>query len=290
MKVKNSAKALYRDIVGLGRYNSLVLKKVLMACPVCESVEARVLHYPPFKTPLKRLPAHDKYLCENCGHVYSKIFPEDILQMGKIYTYCYGQNTEATPRKESEKRLQYELIEKLGRGGAYLDFSCGNNFSVAYELRKEGTEAYACEIREGYPYDDKIFFRYNPREPFTEKFDGISSVDAIEHIQGIRQAWQFFNKSLKKNGLMAHSFPTTFKYGHNHHFFRIPFHTCLFSEKSLRLWSKKMGFKYLGEASLKNSDVGVSYWFKKTGGHKGDMPNWRRASGRCFKATGPEKY
>ena len=257
----------YYRLKGILKFQPLFLKKTLATCPVCNHYQAYILPYPAFKTPLKKLPPHDKYLCSYCGHVYTRWLSQSVNQIGQIYSACYDQKEQrkinANPRKTAQKKLLLLLAKKTKKQGCYLDFACGDNFSIAADLRKEGLKVWACEIRNKYPYDNKVFFRYNPSKPFKKKLAGIASLDAIEHIQTIKKTWRFFNLSLKKNGLMVHSFPTAFRYHYYHRFFRIPFHACLFSRKSLLLWSKKMGFKYLGEEALPESDVGVCYWFKK---------------------------
>lgn len=248
-------------------HNQIFLKRVLMQCPICDNLEAYILHYGSFRTSRgNKLASHNKYICAKCSHVYSNWFHTETNKMGELYANFFHDRPwpiAPNPRKKAQEELINMLIQKRDKDGDYLDFACGSNFSIAYEMREKDVNVFACDIRNDLPYDNEILFKCTPSKPFDEKFDGISSIDAIEHIQNIYETWKFFNKSLKKDGLMVHSFPTTFKYSYAHYFFRIPFHFCLFSKESLLLWCDKMGFEYLGEENLHGSDVGECYWFKK---------------------------
>jgi hypothetical protein len=157
--------------------------------------------------------------------------------------------------------LVRRLIERLGSDIDVLDFSCGDNYPI---LEQEfDASLYACDIRSGYPYDGDTFFRFDPVSEPERTFEAILSVDALEHVSEPEPTWRYFNHVLPTGGIMAHSFPTATEYPRGHHFFRIPFHACLFSTESLNLWAERMGFSYRGSESLPDSDVGEVYWFKK---------------------------
>lgn len=231
---------------------------VLQTCPVCTGTVAKQRKHPAFETPGQRLKPHVKYECETCGHVYTTWLPHDIDDVAALYERCYPVDGSPTPRLDAEKELVERVVRQRGGVDAVLDFGCGDNHPVIDQLEA----VYACDVRPGYPYSGRLF-RFDPDEPPPRTFDAIVSVDAIEHVQHIKRAWQWFNLSLPVGGLMAHSFPLADHHRPDHHFRRIPFHGCLFSERSLVLWADRMGFRFLGAAPLSSSDVGTVYWFEK---------------------------
>lgn len=239
-------------------------KAVAASCPVCGHVRSLQLSYPPFETPHLPIPAHDKYKCCTCGHVFTQWLPNEINALGDLYSEAYDEEgTPApNPRKSAERRLLDMSMEEH-QEGSFLDFSCGNNYSVVMEARSEGFDVYGCDIRESFPAELEGLFQYHPSMDVPRTFDGIVSVDALEHVQDMESAWRFLNRSLEDGGVMLHSFPTAFRFHRGHHFFQIPFHACLFSRESLSRWSKQMGFKYRGEHVLTGSDVGYYYEFEK---------------------------
>lgn len=238
---------------------------VAKSCPVCQHIEAIRLRYPAFETPNITIPPHDKYECQSCGHVFTKWLPNDIHNLGNLYSKAYDTDevVKPNPRKSIERKLLDRIMEDLGDENRYLDFSCGNNYSVVTEARSNGEQVFGCDIRESFPDDQEGLFHYHPEMTISCEFDGIISVDALEHVQDIESTWRFLNRSLVKGGIMLHSFPTAFRFHKGHHFFQIPFHACLFSRQSLRQWSEKMGFEYRGERKLFGSDVGYYYVFEK---------------------------
>lgn len=235
------------------------------SCPVCRCVRSTRLRYPSFEAPNTTVPPHDKYECRSCGHVFTRWLPDDVDDVGNVYSEAYDDGRpEPNPRKPVERTLLDRAIEQMGSEGRYLDFSCGDNYSVVGDCRSEGLDVHGCDIRESFPTDLDGLFRYHPEMSVERPFDGIVSVDALEHVQDVGSAWRFLNRSLVEGGVMLHSFPTAFRFHKGHHFFRIPFHACLFSRESLSRWSEHMGFEYLGERELPDSDVGYYYAFEKT--------------------------
>jgi 2-polyprenyl-3-methyl-5-hydroxy-6-metoxy-1,4-benzoquinol methylase len=253
--------------------NALVLTRAQVRCPVCGHPLASTLRYGrfaaatgPARSRAEVGKGHEKYRCLACGHVYTTWFPA-LSEFSAIYSQMYEgrQQLEPSPRSRHQETLVRRLIARCGEGGRYLDFGCGGNFTIAYALQGQGLRVHACDIHADAPYDQDVFFRFDPDRRDDACFDGISSLDAIEHVQDIRATWTYFNRALRPGGFMVHSFPSAFRYGTRHYFFQIPFHSCLFSRTSLAAWSRQMGFEYLGPEPLTGSDVPECYWFQKVG-------------------------
>lgn len=256
-QVKNAIAVRARSI----RNSPLIRPEVLHSCPICPSIEATQLRYSSFETPGRTLPSHNKYQCVDCGHVSASWFPS-TTRLGKLYEECYPVSiTSPNFRIESEIEIASRIVDRMGERVDLLDFSCGDNYPILEE-DINGT-LHACDIRDGYPYDGDRFFQFNPREEPQSHFDGIFSVDALEHVSELVPTWEYFNKSLREGGLMAHSFPMATTYSRGHHFYRIPFHANLFSDESLNRWADQMGFAYEGAEPLPKSDVGEVHWFRK---------------------------
>lgn len=253
--------------------NRFMLPSIQVECPVCGHPSASLLRYGPFAaaTGAARNRAevgggHEKYRCLRCGHLFTTWFP-DLSGFSEIYSEMYDAPLQLQPnaRLTHQETLVRKLAARSGAEGRFLDFGCGGNFSIAYALRREGLLVHACDIHRDAPYDGDTFFRFDPALPHIERFAGISSLDAIEHVQDIAATWTYFNRALRPGGLMLHSFPGAFRYGPRHYFSQIPFHACLFSRRSLEIWCSRMGFEYLGAEPLPGSDVPECYWFRKVG-------------------------
>lgn len=238
---------------------------VAASCPVCRHVEAARLQYPAFDTENVRIPTHDKYECRSCGHIFTRWLPDDVDDLGELYSKAYDtdETPEPNPRKSAERELLDRAMEEQGKEHRILDFSCGNNYSIVTEARSDGHQVFGCDIRDSFPAEREGLFYYHPEMSVPHEFDGIVSVDALEHVQDIESTWRFLNRALVEGGVMLHSFPTAFRFHRGHHFLQIPFHACLFSRESLSRWSERMGFAYRGERELLDSDVGYYYAFEK---------------------------
>jgi SAM-dependent methyltransferase len=121
-------------------------------------------------------------------------------------------------------------------------------------------EALSCDILPHYPYDGQFFFRYDPNDRSRDgQFEAIISIDVIEHLGNTLDAWKSLNKLLKPNGVMAHSFPSRIHFSLLHDHCAAPFHTSLFSRKSLELLSAKAGFSL---EAIEPFPAGIPYVFR----------------------------
>lgn len=196
-------------------------------CPICSCKTARVFHYgrDTYATGNVLLfdevsKGHKKYCCTYCKHIYALWLRKDLETVGNLYSNIYSGESEVyieNERKEIQKQMMriaqeiyyYSNSKKSEIPFTVLDFGCGPNFKAAYELRKEGIEAYCCDILPGLPYDNNIFLKYDSdfSKSFQNKFVGLTSVDVLEHLNTPIQDFQQFNKMVKLNGVMVHYSP-----------------------------------------------------------------------------------
>jgi SAM-dependent methyltransferase len=242
-------------------------------CPICGGRRSMEIKYgrADFITgPSAELPeakAHSKYRCHRCGHLYSHWLDADLEQVGKVTGEAYdnGKQRVENYRAAYQLGLQRYLLAQLGHPAraALLDFGCGPNLSPTMTLREEGHDARCCDIMD-YRYDGEIFFRHtNDPARWRQFFDGIVSIDVIEHLGNALETFTYFNRILKPGGYMAGCFPTQYHYQRGHSYFRNPYHVCLLSPTSLRILCRKTGFSLLRIEPFE-ADVPHVFLFQKT--------------------------
>lgn len=245
-------------------------------CPICSCKTARVFHYgrDPYATGNALLfdevsKGHKKYCCTNCRHIYALWLRKDLDTVGNLYSNIYSGESEVyieNERKEIQKQM-VKIAQEIYYSGnpkksqipfVVLDFGCGPNFKAASELRKEGIEAYCCDILPRLPYDNNIFWKYDNDfiKIFRNEFLGLTSVDVLEHLNTPIEDFKLFNRLLKLNGVMVHYSPMIDYMplfgSHVDH----AFHTNFFSKKSLKITCEKTGFKLVGSVIKKRG-----YWY-----------------------------
>lgn len=230
-------------------------------CPICGERSSKVFKFgpPDFVTgPSASIPEiknSTKYRCRRCNHLYSHWLSNDLVKTAKIYSgiYAEDQPNGSNLRSLEEQALLQYIVMILGSPARarLLDFGCGPNAAATYQLRAEGHDAQCCDILDKYNYDGEIFFQYD-HEPGTRRdyFDGIISVETVEHLSDTVETWTYFNRVLRQGGLMAHSFPSQHYYGLDHSDVMNPFHICLFSARSLKLLAEQTGFKLRGVENI----------------------------------------
>jgi SAM-dependent methyltransferase len=242
-------------------------------CPVCEGTAAKSIGFGRagyVNGPSAALPevqTHRKYLCSHCGHLFTPWLDGDLQQVSAKYGGIYG--SDQLYRENERAAFQLGLIQyalkHLGRGQGVrvLDFGCGPNISPTKKMRDRGYDVRCCDILEGYPYDGEVFFRYRLEEArWFGSFDAIVSIDVMEHLGDTVSAWRNLNRLLKPGGMMAHCFPTRMHYSLRHACCSTPFHTCIFSWKSLQILTGKTGFRLEAIDSF-NADVPFVFRFRK---------------------------
>jgi hypothetical protein len=242
-------------------------------CPICGSNRSMEIKYgrADFITgPSAELPeaqAHSKYRCHRCGHLYSHWLDVGLEQVGQVTGEAYANDKLRVEnfRAKYQLGLLRLLLDLLGHPARarLLDFGCGPNLSPTQTLRGEGHDAHCCEIMD-YPYDGEIFFRHtNDPARWRNYFDGIVSIDVIEHLGNTLETFTYFNRILKPGGYMAGCFPTQYHYQRNHSYFQNPYHVCLLSPESLEILCRKTGFALLRIEPFE-ADIPFVFLFQKT--------------------------
>ena len=239
-------------------------------CPICDRSVNRSItfgHAEYVTGPSMSLPevqSHRKYLCSNCGHFFTPWLDTNLAEVATKYQGIYDSDQ----LLQENERAAYQLgllrlaLDHLGDKPdvRILDFGCGSNISPTKTMREEGYDVRCCDILDIYPYDGDVFFRHDLEDTrWYGKFDAIVSIDVIEHLGNTVQAWRSLNQLLKRDGVMLHCFPTRLHYGLRHSYCESPYHTCIFSRKSLRILTDMTGFTL---EAIESFDADVPYVFR----------------------------
>ena len=241
--------------------------------PICSCESSKVLRYGPARYVtgdskiLPEVAGHTKHICCGCRHCYATWLRGSVKETAEKYAGIYddARLTEEGPRAAYEESLFRYVLKHLDapRDATLLDFGCGPNRSPVLNLREEGIDARGCDILPVYDYDGEIFFQHTgDATPWLQKFDGIVSIDVIEHLADTIDSWTFFNRVLKPGGMMAHCFPSQLHYSFMHAYFQTPFRVCLFSRKSMQILLEKTGF-ILEDVEPFDADVPYVFRFRK---------------------------
>jgi len=228
-------------------------------CPVCGCHESKVFHYS--LDNYSCIEKHDKYCCLDCGHLFATwMNGKDI---GSLYALIPQiEVLQENERKELQKEMMLLGLKYYNGEGNILDFGCGANFNASKELRDEGYNAYSCDIMHGLPYG-KHFFKYTEASSklYKGEFSVISSVDVLEHLNTPIQDFKDFNSMLVPGGVMVHFSPMIEHFPLFGSHADTAFHTCFFSEKSLRILCEKTGFELVNKVYKR--DLAWYYIFRK---------------------------
>jgi SAM-dependent methyltransferase len=264
-RVKCQFKAL-GDLCATGKMS----RKAGAPCPVCGARTNRAISYacPAYITgpssKREEVRHHEKSLCEACGHLFTDWLDEDVKEVGTVYEGIYSGDHlfKENPRAAYQLGLlRYAISHLKGMANpSLLDFGCGPNLSPSRTLREEGIRTLSCDILPNYPYDGQLFFRYDPEDRSHDRqFDAIISIDVIEHLGNTLDAWKSLNRMLRPNGIMAHSFPSRIHFSLLHDHCAAPFHTSLFTRRSLDILTAKAGFSL---EAIEPFPAGIPYVFR----------------------------
>jgi hypothetical protein len=255
------------------KYRSFLAPTVTTeVCPICGSHESMEIKFgrADFITgPSAELPeakGHSKFRCHHCGHLYSHWLDIELERVGKFSGEAYNDDQLRVEnyRAKYQLNLMRYLLALLGHPAHanLLDFGCGPNLSPTMTLRKEDHDVRCCDIMD-YPYDGEIYFRHtNDASRWPQFFDGIVSIDVIEHLGNTVESFTYFNRILKPGGYMAGCFPTQYHYKRSHPYFHNPYHVCLLSPKSLKILCQKTGFSLLKIEPFE-ADIPFVFLFQK---------------------------
>jgi 2-polyprenyl-3-methyl-5-hydroxy-6-metoxy-1,4-benzoquinol methylase len=160
-----------------------------------------------------------RHHCPTCDVIFGpqKMLQLDEQMLGLEYRnlyriYAEGDNTESTIHT-------FELLSPK-RGGTYLDFGCGGEWSAAIaKLRQEGWDIYGFEpnIRNS---SEHVFSTWAEVE--QRRFNGILSHNVLEHLFDPAGTTRQLSTLLTPGGLLVHATPCfeyTYQYSRFHVFF-----------------------------------------------------------------------
>jgi hypothetical protein len=211
-------------------------------CPICSSANTRFLT---FKFENQIIP---KYLCMDCGHIFSSNLKKNLDQAKIIFNY-QSENTQK-PGQEFLLEKLYEVLSHAVKTNSYsiLDFGVGGNLRASENLqvKYKNSQFLACDL---YPLNKSLYFQSYADNSKLGIFDGIASNAVIEHMDNTLEAWTYLNHLLKPIKLgetyMIHAFPSLINEDPYHWTVKIKSHECLFSKTSLDLICKMTGFSLL---------------------------------------------
>lgn len=243
------------------------------------------IHYPTFvyRSGTFEAPpwfAHDKYYCPACHFLWTDVFDElSLTEYGVKYT----ENNYDHQRRPVESRMAFaprllaRLILKTG-GRRFLDYGCGYNYSYIYELRSRGIDLWGCDISAAVPYSR--FVRRLPKDGYPDDwFDGIYSIDVMEHVADFFNDFRNMTRFLRPGGYLLHNTISLDAYWKgdgeppDDPMVWAPWHCSVFSSRSAGVLAEKSGLELCGPVHTR-TDTGLAFLFRKPG-----PMNWKRANG-----------
>jgi SAM-dependent methyltransferase len=215
--------------------------------------------------------AHDKFFCPECLFLWADVFRDlSLAEYGRKYV----ENNYDHQRRPTESRMAFApwLLSRLIRftlGQRFLDYGCGYNYSYIYELRSRGFDLWGCDISAAVNYSRYI--RQLPFEDYPDNFfDGIFSIDVMEHLSDFDNDIGNMTRMLKPGGYMLHNTISIERQWPNRDvpsespMLWAPWHCSIFSEKGAALLAEKVGLEYQGVMDTP-SDTGMAFLFRKPG-------------------------
>ncbi len=248
-----------------------------IGCPICGGVQQDIVECGTtrFVTGPSRKHAESqncrKYKCKDCAHLWTPWLDRNLKEVSEIYDGIYGEvaNESVNVNFRSAHQLELITLGLLATDQKYpcLDFGCGPNSLVTLMLRKLGKPVHCCDISNFYPYDNEGFFRHSFDPRWHGYFGSVVSIEVIEHLGDPLESWLYFNRILKPSGAMYHVFPSLIHCEIQHHYITNAFHTCLFSEQSLRRLCERTGFEFRGfvTSQIPSADLTLQniFYFQK---------------------------
>ncbi|MDD9897478.1 MAG: class I SAM-dependent methyltransferase [Candidatus Melainabacteria bacterium] len=134
------------------------------------------------------------------------------------------------------------LSPELSREDEILDFGAGSWWMVKL-LRKHGYKAYGYDVFDECRQQDWFHDIKNS----DKKFDEIRAFHVLEHMQEPLETLKFLKSKLKPGGRLVIGVPNftspLHRIGPNGGHFHLPYHRVHFSEESLEIACKKIGFE-----------------------------------------------
>ncbi len=240
-----------------------VLMKEVNKCPLCGSSERKKLYdsnindfdTKDFKITDSQYGKHWTFFkCKSCGFVYSNPTPTKEL-LEKIYSSIEDPDydSEEEGRSDNFKRI-LKRIKKIKNSGTLLDVGAATGIFMKLAKERgfevEGIEpslwaAKKAEEKYGFKIHNTTFENFET----DKKYDIITMLDLIEHVENPLEILKKANSLLNKNGLLVLVTPdidsllrkiTGSRWWH----FRPP-HVNFFNIKSLKFALNKEGFEII---------------------------------------------
>lgn len=234
-------------------------KPAMVSCPVCDSKHTffSTFHFEGIDIA--------KYLCKECGHLFSSNLQRNLDQAEKRFNYQHENKQISGQVILLEKLVGLLSDEQRNNRFSFLDFGTGGNLGASENMRQKYPkhQFFACDL---YPFDSDFYFQSYSNDSRLGFFDGIASNAVIEHLDNTIEAWTYLNQLLKpvksSTTYMVHAFPSQINEDPWHWTIRIKSHECLFSKSSLQLVCKKTGFQFISMKYIGQVQHPVFY-FKK---------------------------
>jgi len=255
----------------------ILSKSAAVHCKLCGNGEGIwEIHYPEyiFRSGDFEAPpwfAHSKYYCPSCHFLWTDVFRDmDLVAYGEKYV----ENNYDHQRRPTESRMAQapSLLEKLVRltgGSRFLDYGCGYNSTYIYELRSRGFDVWGCDISAAVNYSR--FVLHLPFENFPEGFfDGIYSMDVMEHFSQFEGDFENMLRILKPGGYVLHNTISLDQYWKDDKeppddpMVWAPWHCSVFSRRSAAVLADRVRLGFEGVIPTQ-SDTGLAFLFRKPG-------------------------
>jgi len=252
---------------------------------------------------LKPLTRYSKaYLvqCNQCSFIFSEKIPTTSELIAHYNTYHRDDSISSITLKRYE-----ELTSNMNyfkKNNTWLDVGCGNGHLLSVS-KKNGWDAYGVEFTETAVAISRakgitVFKGELDIKDYTEnKFDVITFIEVLEHINNPNQELSAFNYLLRKGGALYITIPnfnslSRFLFKEKWNIIEYPEHLCYYTRKSLHNALIKNGFEKISlvttgfsmsrlEMSIKSNVVSNTVNFKDE--HLRDLTEnklWARLSKR----------
>lgn len=249
-------------------------------CPNCQSPKSKVVldlskekdtYLDYLKINYKKIKRF--YLqCRECGLTYRNPIldekEEELLyklyrdeRFRKENKYDYFQRITSLPPAESENYQKCLFLENfLKKRGSVLDVGCGAGvFLYTFKNYYPAWEVFGIEPTEGFADVAKekgvnIIYGYLKEDTYNRKFDLITLIHVLEHIEDFKSVLLMIKKYLKEDGLLYVEVPSAKEIGispQSHDQFMSP-HLVIFSREILENILKKMGYSIITSGDFKS--------------------------------------
>ena len=236
-------------------FSSIIFRKLSEKnCPICSDISIFGVQF-----------SYDwdaeinKNICLCCGHLFSAY---EFNFLGSN-SYDFEQYYPFGEAKIAAKAISL----RGGRNGhgkiRLLFIGSGGNQGLLHSYLKSDIEVFYTDLKQ--VSEDIKFIPNQDLEEYAGFFDIICSRAVVEHLEDSLDTFKKWRNILKKDGIMAHSFPCLYHNDLNNPMIGIRSHTNIFSKNSLYLLCEKLGLKIINEAEpfLYSGYTHPTYFFIK---------------------------